>query len=374
VKQFSTVLDHYFEPRTSVASAQTEPLRREVSHTIPKSLIGNSDHEVVNSWLGEFADVPSTFRAYRKEVTRYLYWAHEVIGKGLPELNRADIETYREFMRNPPSNLLGARNGTHADGTWKPFEAAVSLSSQRYALVVLGSLHTYLVDGGYAIANPIALIRRKGPRSEPNREKTIDKASINRLLEFLRKRANAAVSRDENLERQLFVCTWLFETGCRRDELAHAKLSDVYPSPAGLRWQIFGKGGSEAWIPLREGARNALLRYHNLAQHIPAKLPVLKSLRGKAECLKGDQVRDIVKNACQTFASESSINKQFALVTPHWFRHAITAHLLNQGTDIRYVQRFLRHKSISTTMAYDSTGSKEFELAVQRQNQNSASI
>jgi integrase/recombinase XerC len=366
VKQFLTSVERTHETLVAVVSGQEKASRADVVTVIPKSLIGNSDHEVVNSWLGEFADVPSTFRAYRKEVTRYLHWAHEIVGKDLAELNRGDIEAYRSFMRSPPADLLGSRNGTHADGTWKPFEAAVSPSSQRYALVVLGSLHSYLVDGGYAIANPIALIRRKGPRSEPNREKTIDKTGINRLLEYLQLKAGAVHPRDENIERQLFVCTWLFETGCRRDELAHAQLSDVYPSPGGgFRWQVFGKGGTDAWIPLRDGATKALFRYHNLLSHKPADMPILKSLRGKEVCLKGDQVRDIVKAACNAFANESLINQSFNKVTPHWFRHAITAHLLNEGTDIRYVQRFLRHKSIQTTMAYDSTGNRAFELAVQ---------
>jgi integrase/recombinase XerC len=366
VKQFRTPIERVDQALFLVIDDQKIIGQSHFSAVITKSLIGNSDHEVINSWLGEFADVPSTFRAYRKEVTRYLHWAHEVIGKGLAELNRGDIEAYRNFMRNPPADLLGPRNGNHVDGTWKPFEAAVSPSSQRYALVVLGNLHAYLVDGGYAIANPIALIRRKGPRSEPKQERTIDKSGINQLLEYLQRRANAAQTRDESLERQLFVCTWLFETGCRRDELAHAQLSDVYPSPAGgLRWQVFGKGGTDAWIPLRDGATKALFRYHSLQLHKPSEKPILKSLRGKATCLKGDQVRDIVKTACNTFFDESSLNQPFDKVTPHWFRHAITAHLLNEGTDIRYVQRFLRHKSIQTTMAYDSTSSKAFELALQ---------
>jgi integrase/recombinase XerC len=365
VKQFSVPATIQLERDIPSSLTTVHSFGDAIGQAIPKSLIGNCDHDAVNSWLGEFIDVPTTLRAYRKEVARYIHWVHQVLKKGLAEINRADVEAYRAFMRNPPTALLGARNGTHADGTWKPFEAPVSPSSERYALVVLGSLHTYLVDGGYAVANPFALIRRKGPRSAPNRNKTISRENINRLLAFLQSRADAADRLNQDLERKLFVCTWLFETGCRRDELARAQLNDIYPSGAGgLRWQVFGKGGTEAWIPLRESAIRALLRYHGLKEHQPMMKPVLKSLRGRVNCLKGDQVRDIVKAACQAFADESGADAMFDQVTPHWFRHAITAHLLNEGTDIRYVQRFLRHKSISTTMAYDSTGSKAFEQAI----------
>jgi integrase/recombinase XerD len=159
------------------------------------------------------------------------------------------------------------------------------------------------------------------------------------------------------------VCSWLFETGCRRDELANATLDSIYQTPNGLRWQIFGKGESAEWIPLRVGAFNALKRYQPAWQTTPT-LPVLKSLTSKTGCLKGDQVRDIVKAACERYAALPERPEIFNKVTPHWFRHAITAYLLDQETDIRYVQRFLRHKSIATTMSYDSTGDKRFEQAI----------
>jgi site-specific recombinase XerD len=335
----------------------------EQSVSLNNSLIGNDDIEVVNSWLGEFAKVETTFRSYRKEATRFVHWAHEIQGKRLRELNRADIEDYRSFMTNPPAALTGPRNGHRSAADWKPFEGAVSPSSQHYALVVLGSLFTYLVDGSYTNANPIALIRRKGPRSVLNREKTIEKAVLDQFTAWLKSAADSAVPTSATLERELFVCTWLFETGCRRDELANATLDSIYSTTTGWRWQIFGKGETTEWIPLREGAVKALKRYQPSWQATPA-LPVLRSLTAKPGCLKGDQVRDIVKAACERYAALPDQPAFFNKVTPHWFRHAITAYLLNQETDIRYVQRFLRHKSIATTMSYDSTGDKKFAEAV----------
>jgi site-specific recombinase XerD len=331
--------------------------------SLTNSLIGNGDIEVVNSWLGEFAKVETTFRAYRKEATRFVHWAHEIQRKQLRELNRADIEAYRSFMTNPPAKLTGPRNVHRSAADWKPFEGAVSPSSQRYALVVLGSLFTYLVDGGYTLANPIALIRRKGPRSVPNREKTIDKAVLDQFTAWLKSAADNAVPKSATLERELFVCSWLFETGCRRDELANATLDSIYSTTTGCRWQIFGKGETTEWIPLREGAVKALKRYQPSWQATPT-LPLLRSLTAKLGCLKGDQVRDIVKAACERYAALPDQPAFFNKVTPHWFRHAITAYLLDQETDIRYVQRFLRHKSIATTMSYDSTGDKRFAEAV----------
>ena len=65
-------------------------------------------------------------------------------------------------------------------------------------------------------------------------------------------------------------------------------------------------------------------------------------------------IQQIVKNA----ARKAGIKKK---VTPHTLRHSFAIHLLEAGTDIRYIQQLLGHKSLRTTQIYTHVANKDIK-------------
>ena len=144
---------------------------------------------------------------------------------------------------------------------------------------------------------------------------------------------------EPNLKYRAILMT-LYSGGLRLQEALQLRPVDI--DSAGMRIRIrSGKGGKERYVMLSFILLDTLRVYFK--QYRPEKW--LFFGKTKAEPLDSRSVQKTIRKA----AVAAGIRKK---VTAHILRHSFATHLLDRGTNLRYIQDLLGHKSIRTTMCY----------------------
>ncbi len=150
--------------------------------------------------------------------------------------------------------------------------------------------------------------------------------------------------------RNVAIFELLFVGGMRVRELCSIKFEDV--DLENMYILIHGKGNRERLVFLEnQEVITAFTQYLKVRKNIKIYSPyifVTKNL----EQLTTAAVRSMVRR----YSKESNIDKN---VTPHVFRHTFATLLLEEGVDIKYIQDFLGHSSISTTQLYLHTNNRQ---------------
>ena len=139
--------------------------------------------------------------------------------------------------------------------------------------------------------------------------------------------------------KHLCIIKLLYGSGLRLSEVLNLKISDI-DSDNFLIQIINSKGQKDRNVMLSQSLLKDLRVYYREYK------PKNYLFEGqKREQYSSKSVQNVVKNT----AKKAGIIKK---VTPHILRHSFATHLLENGTDIRYIQDFLGHNSIKTTQLY----------------------
>lgn len=141
----------------------------------------------------------------------------------------------------------------------------------------------------------------------------------------------------------------IYACGLRRSELLNLKPADV-DSKRGLLIIRKAKGKKDRVAPISNKIISLLREYYVVFK------PVNWLFEGLSEGEKysEESLAKVLKSSC----NKAHINKP---VTLHWLRHSFATHLLEGGTDLRYIQELLGHKSSKTTEIYTHVSTKSLQ-------------
>ena len=173
-------------------------------------------------------------------------------------------------------------------------------------------------------------------RSEQKLPNILSPYEIEQLIDFY----------DHNLfisSRNKTIIDFMYSTGCRVSELINVEESDIDIDDAFVRLE--GKGSKQRIVPLGSKVIVNLEKYLELRNQFKNiknnNLFISKSYKK----LDRTAVFRIIKSTGVKVGINTSIY-------PHILRHSAATHMLEGGCDLRTVQEFLGHSSVSTTQIY----------------------
>ena len=145
--------------------------------------------------------------------------------------------------------------------------------------------------------------------------------------------------------RDKAILELLYATGMRVSELCGLRVMDVDDQFV----KVKGKGKKERLVPLGQKALQAIDDY-------------LINFKKESDWLftskNGKQLdRITVWNRIKFYAKKAGIDKN-KNISPHTLRHSFATHLLENGTDIKYIRDLLGHSNIRTTLIYTKVSNK----------------
>jgi site-specific recombinase XerD len=192
--------------------------------------------------------------------------------------------------------------------------APATMSNRHFALRTF--FHFLRLGDQVVVSPPHKVQTRKLPKRLPRAKSEEEMCRIITAADSPRNRA---------------ILELLYASGLRVNELAHLRVEDLSLDARTLRVNR-GKGDKDRIALFGLKAARALRDYLGDRQTGP---------------LFGITSRTIWRVVVQA-AKRAGVHQ----VSPHTFRHSFATHLLNRGTDIRYVQELLGHTSLVATQKY----------------------
>ena len=368
-----TTLPEVVDFQYTLSLERARPAPADERSAFPDLVQARSDIEAAAIWLEATTDNPKTRRAMRKEVERFILWALHVRGKQLSQIGVMDIRAYVKFMADPqPAEVWVSaikRPRQHPD--WRPFAGPLSVVSQRYALVQLGSLYAWMVKGGWLSGNPVALVKKPAAPQDPRIQRLLPPEAIGLAFEAI-----VLTKSPLKRARDHFMLSLFYLTGLRTFEATAADMGALRRSANGQWWlPVHGKRSKWREVPISEALYEELVRYR-VAFGLPMAIapgedtPLLLAANSKRKRASNSTVLkamiDLMSRAAELARERGQLEmaERLAEATTHWLRHSCFSHLAQATGDLVMVRALAGHARLDTTSRYLHAEAEELHARV----------
>jgi integrase/recombinase XerD len=247
------------------------------------------------------------------------------------------IKTYAEAIRT----FLGFFRDKHLEeithGDFIKFNTEYilknrfSLSYQNQIISSIKIFFNVIIKKGWVISE----IGR--PRRGMRLPDVFSVSEIEKLIKSIRNRKHKA------------AMALIYACGLRRSELINLKISAIDSKRRVLAIKG-GKGNKDRIVPLPSGIIEMLREYYKEYR------PMVWLFEGQVAGMPYSE--SSLREAFIRGMNESGIKKKLTL---HSLRHSYATHLMESGTDLRFIQVLLGHKSSKTTEIYTHVSSRAIE-------------
>ncbi len=249
---------------------------------------------------------PNTIRVYKECFREFINYFSD---KVLSDITREEILQYQRYLIEERGVSVSYQN------------QAINAIKFYYEHVMGGKRMTYYIDR---------------PRQERTLPVVLSEQEIALILGHI-----------QNLKHRCMIMA-AYSAGLRVSELLNLKINDIDSKRMLIRISM-GKGRKDRITILSKRLLEILREYYQVYR--PNDF-LFEGVTGGRYSEKSAQM--VLKNACR----KAGIRKR---VTIHTLRHSFATHLLENNTDLRYIQELLGHSSPKTTQIYTHITTKGFD-------------
>ncbi|MDL2336912.1 MAG: site-specific integrase, partial [Pseudomonadota bacterium] len=324
------------------------------------------DLAAVHAWLSRQRRGSHTWRAYRREVERFLLWSVFARGKSMSSLDAADCAAFRDFLTAPGVDWTSPRHVPRWSNHWRPLEGGLSPASTNTAITIVRNLCGWLAGQRYLDANPwddVSLTPSLAMPGAHHRSLSVRDGEL--LQQWL---ASRPPSRSFDRLRVLFSVAG--QTGLRESELAAARtgwLHSKQQADGPRTWFLTipdGRGpASSRTIDLPDGVAAQLLQ-HLAYSCLPESCestgidrPLFAHRDDPEKPLTPGRIYTMLKVAfghcADTLeATDPESADRIRRASTHWLRHTHAMHSAAVGMPLEALQQRLGHRALATTAVY----------------------